>query len=90
MGIPGMGVGKGGLGHQQMTWLEFGVSSPLATVTPEIVIGKIHFQQMSEMGFTNRPTQFADVSEGNQSELIRRKAKNLISFIFSSPPTQPL
>lgn len=88
MGIPGTGVGKGGLGHQQMTCLGLGVSSPLATVMPEIVIGKIHFQHMSVIGFTNRPTQLAEATEVQLNDIIMKRIRALKSFILDSPPKQ--
>jgi hypothetical protein len=51
---------RGGSLQKQIGVLGVLVSSgPLATWIPAIVIGNKHFQQMSVMGFTNRPTQSA-------------------------------
>ena len=90
MGIPGMGIGDGGLGHEQITCRGLGVSSPLATVMPEIVMGKIHFQQISEIGLTNRPAHLAEVCEGLHSKMGKRRRTALKKFIWTSPLRQPL
>src|SRR5258708_2070857 len=60
-GMPGTRPGMGGLGHQQGIWLGLSVSClpPAFTFTGPIVIGNRHDQQISVMGFTNRPGQAA-------------------------------
>jgi hypothetical protein len=57
IGIPGTGKGRGGRLHKHRGCLDVsGLGFPLTTVTPAIFRGKIHFQQISVIGLTNRPT----------------------------------
>ena len=50
---------RGGSLQKHSGVLEFEVSSPRATLMPPMVMGKMHFQQMSVMGLTNRPTHLS-------------------------------
>ena len=53
-----------------------GLGLPFTTVTPAIFKGKMHFQQISVIGLTNRPTHLAWAGESHKIRKMDKQMKH--------------
>jgi hypothetical protein len=73
MGMPGR------LHKHKGAFVVAGLGLPLTTVTPAIFKGKMHFQQISVIGLTNRPTHLEWAGESHK---IRKMDKQMDIEVF--------
>ena len=90
MASPGRSNIGGGAGQSWIGDDGFGVSgkSPRATCTLPILIGNIHFQQISVMGLTQRPSQVGSAALAPavaKRPAVSKEITVLFSFILSIP-----